>query len=182
MLICDANILIDLEIAGLAERTLGLFSCAVPDLLFYQELAERHGYLLHSGLELKELDPLQIARLMELVRKYPRPGRIDLATLVLAEAQGCPLLTGDASLRAAAAIENVEVHGTLWLVEQLVTRGGLSVTGAIAAYAELRSAGRRLPWAKVEAQLSQFAAAIEGGVSPGASRSDRRDRGAGGSG
>lgn len=93
---------------------------------------------------------------MALDLKHPRPGRMDLAALTLAEAEACPLLTGDAPLRAAARIEEVEVHGTLWLVEQLVGRGELSGTAATESYAKLRNAGRRLPWDEVEKQLSKF--------------------------
>lgn len=173
VLICDANILIDLDIAGLTGPAFGLFRCAVPDLLFYEELAARHGHLLASGLELKELDSVRVIRLTALVLRHPRPGRIDLATLALAEAEGCPLLTGDASLRAAALLENVQVHGTLWLVEQLVKVGGLTLAGAIGAYERMRQAGRRLPWTEIEKQLSQFAADLQGVDSEESNSSER---------
>lgn len=156
LLVCDANILIDLDIAGLIGPAFSLFRCSVPDILFHDELAERHGHLLGRGLELKELDASNITRLVDLIQRHPRPGRIDLAALTLAEAEACALLTGDDALRNAARKESVEVHGTLWLVGELLTRGGLSAADARAAYDRMRRAGRRLPWAEVERQLRDF--------------------------
>lgn len=62
----------------------------------------------------------------ELARRYPRPGRIDLISLVLAMGEKAMLLTGDEALRVAAFQEGVEVHGTLWLLDTMVELGAIS--------------------------------------------------------
>ena len=60
------------------------------------------------------------------------------------------------ALRKAAEKEAILVQGTLWVVEQLVTHGVLSVEGAVAAYDKMAKAGRRLPWALAKQRLTQL--------------------------
>src|SRR5471030_1627736 len=96
LLISDANILIDIEIGGLVAPMFSLdYQFAVPDVLFYEELEERHSYMLGMGLVVKDLNEALVTRVSKLAAQYPRPGRNDLFALVLAENEECPLLTGD---------------------------------------------------------------------------------------
>jgi predicted nucleic acid-binding protein len=157
LLISDANILIDIEIGGLVAPMFSLeYQFAVPDVLFYEELAERHSYMLEMGLVIKELDEALVTRVSQLAAQYPRPGRNDLFTLVLAANEECPLLTGDKDLRTAAETENIEVRGTLWLVNELVTTGKISAHVARGAYQRMRVHGRRLPWDLAESGLREI--------------------------
>jgi len=157
LLISDANILIDVEIGGLVAPMFSLdYRFSVPDVLFYEELDEQHGYLVEMGLEIRELDERMVARVSELAGQYKRPGRYDLFALVLAAAENCPLLTGDKDLKAAAESENVDVRGTLWLVEEMVRAGKISVQIARNAYQRMQVHGRRLPWKEAEERLTQF--------------------------
>jgi predicted nucleic acid-binding protein len=154
LLISDANILIDFECGGAVEvlfrfgRVIG-----VPDVLFEQELRARHTHLLALGLRSMVVEPAAVARAVALARVYRRPSRIDLLALALAEFQRCPLITGDRHLRAAAEAEQVEVHGTLWVMAQVVAAGSATPAHARVAYAAMRDQGRRLPWALVNEQL-----------------------------
>ena len=155
LLISDANILIDIEIGGLVAPMFSLdYQFAVPDILFYEELEEQHAHLIDMGLQPKDLDEAMVARVSELVTQYPRPGRNDLFALVLAAKEECPLLTGDKDLKAAAETENVEVRGTLWLVNEMVQTGKITVHVARGAYQRMRAHGRRLPWDMAEQMLA----------------------------
>lgn len=157
LLISDANILIDIEIGGLVAPMFSLdYQFAVPDILFYEELEEQHGHLLDMGLQAKDFDEAMVDRVSELAVQYPRPGRNDLFALVLAAKEECPLLTGDKDLKSAAAAENVEVRGTLWLVNEMVRTGKITVAVAQGAYQRMRAQGRRLPWEVAEAMLKEF--------------------------
>jgi predicted nucleic acid-binding protein len=82
-----------------------------------------------------------------------------LFALVLAATEKCPLLTGDKALKAAADAENVEVHGTLWLITEMVRQGRISTQVTRGAYHRMRSNGRRLPWDKAERLLAEIEAA-----------------------
>jgi len=155
LLISDANILIDVEIGGLVAPMFSLdYRFSVPDVLFYEELDEQHGYLIDMGLEVRELDDRMVARVFDLAGQYKRPGRYDLFALVLAAEENCPLLTGDKDLKAAAESEHVEVRGTLWLVEEMVRAGKISVQIARNAYQRMQVHGRRLPWNEAEDRLA----------------------------
>lgn len=159
LLISDANILIDIEIGGLVAPMFSLqYQFAVPDVLFYEELEEQHNYLLEMGLSARVLDEEMVMRVVELVTKYPRPGRNDLLALVLAEKEACPLLTGDKALKAAAENENIAVRGTLWLVNEMVCSGTITVQVARAAFQQMRAHGRRLPWDMAEKMLVELGA------------------------
>ena len=157
LLISDANILIDIEIGGLIAPMFRLeYQFAVPEILFYEELDGQHAHLLDMGLQPKELDEAMVARVSEFATKYPRPGRNDLFALVLATSEQCPLLTGDKNLKAAAESENVEVRGTLWLVNKMVQSGKITVHVARNAYQLMRAHGRRLPWNVAEEMLAEL--------------------------
>lgn len=155
LLISDANILIDIEIGGLVAPMFSLdYQFAVPDVLFYEELEEQHSYLLDMGLAARDLDEAMVASVAQMAEQYPRPGRNDLFALVLAAKEQCPLLTGDKDLKAAAENENVEVRGTLWLINEMVMAGKITVQVARGAYQRMRAHGRRLPWDTAEQMLA----------------------------
>jgi hypothetical protein len=65
-------------------------------------------------------------------------------------------LTGDSRLRTAGQTEGIDIHGSIWLVEQMVLARTITVRQAEASYAKMRDAGRRLPWDEIEKQLRTF--------------------------
>lgn len=159
LLISDANILIDIEVGGLLGTMFRLeHRFAVPDILFAEELKKHHPNLPSMGLEVLTLEAAAVEDALTLSMRYGTRGvsRNDIFALALARQETCPLLTGDRRLRDAAMAEQTEVHGTLWLVEQLFVSGVVDLAEAQAAYAAMRKNGRRLPWAEVERQLAVF--------------------------
>lgn len=159
LLISDANIIIDMK-AGDLLRLMFRFDAtfAVPDLLFEEELRADDPDLPQLGLELLELHAETVAYADALIAKYRRLGASinDLLALALARQEKCPLLTGDLRLRAAAQDEGVEMHGTLWLIEQMLKGRTITVKQADTAYDRMRQARRRLPWGEVEQQLREW--------------------------
>lgn len=157
VVISDANVLIDLDEAELLPAFFSLPDrFAVPDVLFYEELADQHPSLPEMGLLLLSLSGDSVLESVRLVGLYAKPSRIDLLALALAKQEGSPLVTGDRRLREAANAEGVTVHGTLWVMERLVSAGRVTVEEAESAYRRMREAGSRLPWDEVEAQLTEW--------------------------
>jgi len=151
LLISDANILIDIVEGEVVDPVFELpYEMCTPDLLYYDELATHHPDLVEKGLALKDVQGEFLLQVPALQEKYKKPSRYDCLALALATQEGCPLLTGDKYLRAAAEQENVEVYGTLWLIDRAVEHGVLSQEGARLAFCRMRQAGRRLPWSTVE--------------------------------
>ncbi len=161
LLISDANILIDLEDGELITELFKLpFQFQVPDMLFVDELEADHGYLLEYGLQFGELTSKSMAEVEVLVNKYKQPSRYDCFALMLAKQEKCPLLTGDQNLRKAAEHENIEVKGTLWIVEAMITHQVITIHAARIAYQRMKQKGRRLPWDVAENRLSELEASL----------------------
>ncbi|WP_043637278.1 PIN domain-containing protein [Desulfovibrio sp. TomC] len=153
-LISDANILIDIQTGELLASMFSLdFQFAVPDILFYEELEEQHGHFVDMGLIIQSLDSLLVKRVEDLARIHRKPSRNDLFALALAEHRKCPLLTGDDDLRQAATREEVQVYGTIWLIEQMIIQGRITATVARNAYSLMKKDNRRLPWRLAESRL-----------------------------
>lgn len=161
LLISDANILMDVEVGDLVAPMFSLgYQFAVPDLLYYEELEEQHAHLRDMGLQTRTLSSESVERVQTLSQTYAKPGRNDLFALALAEVEKCPLLTGDAALRQAAEMEQVEVKGTVWLISEMVREQRITVTVARAALHKMRVSGRRLPWETAEQMLVALEAAL----------------------
>jgi len=157
LLISDANILIDITVAGLVKEMFNLeYDFAVPALLFEQELKANHADLVKKGLNLIEIEQDDIDKIEELSKKYKGVSVFDLMTLTLAGQQRALLLTGDRKLRQVCMTEGIEVYGTLWLIEQMFLEKQITVDQADNAYKRMEDEGSRLPWGEVEKQIKRF--------------------------
>lgn len=159
LLISDANILIDMADGGLLQAMFRLEETfAVPNVLYEEELATRHPELLGLGLVSMNLQGegvIEAYRLRTLCTGRTAPSQNDLFALMLAKQERCPLLTGDGRLRKLAEREHkdVELRGTLWLVEQMVREKLITVEEARTAYQKMEEAGSWLPWREAERRL-----------------------------
>ena len=122
ILVSDANIFIDVAVSNLSRAMFRLEdTIATPDVLYHEELQEHHPELPGLGLQVEQLSSEGVTEVERLRTVYTDPSSNDLFALALAKTNEWTLLSGDGSLRQAAAAEAVEVHGTLWLVERMVT-------------------------------------------------------------
>ena len=165
-LFCDANVLIDLEDGGLLEVFFRLpFRFRIPVDLYIDELREQHARLRQQReLKLEELDAGTLEVAGRLFRRYGGINEHDSFALALAKRGAGILLTGDRRLRAAAEREKVSVHGTLWIVEQLLEFGLVSPEQAWTAFERMKAAGRRLPWDRARALCQRRQHRTSGGV------------------
>ena len=157
LLISDANILIDIENGDLTLIVFRLpYEIAVPDILFEVELRERHSRLLEAGLKVKSLTADSVKKAEHLRAQYPGPSILDHSALALAAQEQCALLTGDKHLRAVAQKEGVEVHGTIWIIEQLLKQRLIQVHKAKTSFDTMKATGSRLPWGDVDKLVNQW--------------------------
>ncbi len=87
------------------------------------------------------------------MEKALRPSRQDLFALVLSREIEAILLTGDGSLREAAEREGVQVHGTIWLLDQMVEHEIIDKQERAASLKLMVESGSRLPWEEIKARL-----------------------------
>ena len=159
LLISDANIIIDIVAGELVEAMFALeYEFGVPDVLYADELEAQHSTMLDVGLRQFELAPELVNSAIALYETaiVTKVSANDCMALALAQAEECPLLTGDARLKQLATSEGVTVFGTLWLVENMLNSGLLTAAEAEEAYQKMLEDGSRLPIREINKQLKKF--------------------------
>ena len=157
ILVSDANIFVDMDVAGWTRHMFRLDDTfATPDVLYHDELAEHHAELPGLGLQVETLSSAGVAEVARLATIYREPSTNDLFALALAKERSWPLLSGDRRLREAAQAEDMEIHGTLWLVERMIYGEIITVSQAEYGFDAMRNGNRRLPWAEVTEMLARL--------------------------
>ena len=157
ILVGDADIFIDMDVGDLIRPMFRLADIfATPDVLYREELKEHHAELPALGLRIERLNGAEIAEVDRLSILYPDPSFTDLFALGLAKQRQWPLLSGDSGLREVTVKENVEIHGTIWILERMVKCKVLSLERGRFALRLMRNSGRRLPWAEAEEMLARL--------------------------
>lgn len=124
VLVSDASILIDLAKWSLLNELFKLpFEFVVPDALYDDELIDLgeidREYLKELGLRIESLDAEGMARAISLQAVQPKLTLHDCLAVTLALTNDWTLLTGDKRMRSVATSRAVQVHGVLWVIEQL---------------------------------------------------------------
>jgi predicted nucleic acid-binding protein len=68
----------------------------------------------------------------------------------------CPMLTGDQRMREVAEKLNIEVHGSIWIVDELVTKSLISNEKAIELFEQLLITNSRLPKDEIEKRINKL--------------------------
>jgi len=159
ILVSDTSVIIDLERGEFLETVFQLaVDFAVPDLLFHRELAGPLGnQLLALGLRVEELLPDEVQGATVLRRADATLSLPDTFAFALAQGRQWTLLTGDAGLRRTAEAHAIEVHGTLWVLDQLEAQQACSLEVLAAGLTKTAEHPRcRLPKAEVTARLNRY--------------------------
>lgn len=119
----DTNVWLDfvtinrLEIPFKLPYTYIMNDDAIEDeLLSPKELREN---LVGLGLQAVELTEEEFYLAEEYNQKYAKPSLYDCVALAIAKVRGITLMTGDGPLRKAAEQEQVQVMGTIGVLDQL---------------------------------------------------------------
>lgn len=159
VLVSDTSVLIDLERANLLEEMFLLpFEFAVPDLLYGRELAGELGdRLVQLGLRIEELTPVELRRATTVNRLHSRLSVPDTFAFAIAESRGWGLLTGDGTLRELAIAEQIDMHGVLWLFDQLADGNFVAIDRLHGGLSMLSAHPRcRLPTSELRRRLARF--------------------------
>lgn len=129
----DANVFIDMESMGVFDLWVQLGYETLTTSLIVLELeegghAEALAYIETDGISV--VDPASDA-VDRLYSELPGLSFEDASVLCLAMEREAILLTGDKTLRNAGEVRQVEVHGSIWVLDQLVRNGKLA--GKVAA-------------------------------------------------
>lgn len=155
--VTDTNVWIDLRVGNLLDNVFELDArWMIPDLVGRELGPERKELLIEWGLEERSLSGDEVETLARLNQNYSAPSRTDMATLVVARAEDGILVTGDGALRSAAEEEDIEVHGTLWVLDALVKTQTVAPPEAARALQLMMEAGRRLPKDEVNQRIAEW--------------------------
>jgi predicted nucleic acid-binding protein len=129
VIVNDASCLIDLQKGRLLHVMVALpFRFVVPFTVRESELlkftAQEWQMLEDGGLETHDLPPNEMGEAQSLQAQHPALSTNDAICLVTTvQYDGAILLTGDAALRRVAEAKAVQVHGVLWLLDELQVAG-----------------------------------------------------------
>ena len=149
--VLDAGVVFDFAAGDLLDALFRLpFAFCTPDLLTAELKRPPATLLVQLGLEVETMPGESLVEIIALRSGYSALSLNDVAAFVLARNLGVGLLTGDRRLRALAEQSGVEVHGTLWLLERMITHELIAPSQAVAALDAMLGAGSRLPAAEVQ--------------------------------
>jgi predicted nucleic acid-binding protein len=125
IVVSDSSCLIDLRKVSLLAAFLKLpYEVLIPNILFDDELlkftATEKRALLRGGLNVVEVPGTGVLRARQIIQTTPRLSINDGFAFAVAESRaGCILVTGDGLLRTVATEHGIEVHGVLWIIDEL---------------------------------------------------------------
>jgi predicted nucleic acid-binding protein len=163
IVVSDTSCLIDLRKVSMLEQLLRLpFEFLIPNTLFEEELLKftpaQKKSLLRGGLKVIDLPGEQVLRAQEIIREVPQLSVHDGFAFALAEQhEGCILLSGDDAMRTLAARRSIEVHGVLWVLDQLHANNlstAASIVTVLRAFQEDLTV--RLPRREIAAYLKRY--------------------------
>jgi predicted nucleic acid-binding protein len=163
IVVSDSSCIIDLRKVSLLDVFLRLpYEILIPNTLFEEELLKftevQKRALIKGGLKVIDLPGESVLRAQQVIRSAPRLSVNDGFAFALAESHpGCILLTGDGCLRDLAAAQKIEVHGFLWVVDQ-IHRHKLSAANLLCAALRLLSddPAVRLPKGELTALIKRI--------------------------
>ena len=158
----DANILIDCTEIGLLEYVFQLpFQCKTTDLVWNElkrpdRRAAIQPFVEKGLLCITTFSAEQFEEIAVLMTRHPGLSLADCSAWYGAEANKAILLTGDGLLRKTASNHGIEVHGTLWLFDELVKNGALDSNAACLMLQQLSTLNRWLPEKEMQIRIKMW--------------------------
>ena len=157
----DANILIDMVKIGLADLLFQLNIDIRTTDVVWQEIAVLQQMVLqpfidHGVLGIERFNAVEVVEIAASTRKYYGVSFEDCSLLVAAKRENAIVITGDRKLRKVIEKEKIEVHGCLWLFDQLVESGIITPTSAAQKLKELQGVNARLPVHDVDNRITRW--------------------------
>lgn len=156
--VSDTNIWIDFRNAGLLNELFQLpFTLCCTEFVISELQDMQCEVLIQRGLQVEQLDGDVIARLSTLMQAHNNSSLADVSCYLLAKESGRPLLTGDGQLRKQAVRDKLDVHGALWLLDQLVEHSIVQAHQAAEGLRQMLRHGARFPHDVCQERLATWA-------------------------
>jgi hypothetical protein len=157
LLVSDTNIWVDLFTGDIIEEMFFLpFHYITSEFAALELPSPQWDQLLALGVESISLDGDQVSALYLLSQTYHALSSTDLASFILARDLPAILLSGDKHLKSLAEMNNIEVRGALWVLDQLTFHKVLNSDRAARALNQMLANNARLPKDECEKRLKAW--------------------------
>lgn len=160
LVISDTNILIDLHTADLLDYFFSLpFEVHTTDFVLDEiertDQKDSIHEILHGGrLIVDSIFPEQMPEMISL--QVGNLSLTDCSVWFYARTTGAILLTGDGRLKKKAQEDGIQVHGILFVFDELVRLGLIQSTSAATRLETLANYNNRLPKEEVDRRLQEW--------------------------
>jgi predicted nucleic acid-binding protein len=155
--VVDANILFDAVKGGILHEMFQLpIIFMTSDFIAFKELKIPPLSFEREGIIIIELSKSQIRMLDEIHSSNKNLSINDISVFILAKEQGITLLTGDEALRTYAESSGLQVHGILWILDELVRNEIIRKRDAAYALRRMLDHGCRLPQKECDDRFSDW--------------------------
>ena len=163
ILVNDTNIFIDLHSVGLLEEMCRLpYEIHTVDFVV-AEIADADQRRIFDGLVARgeiSVDGFTADEVIEIVEEHSSvSGNLsipDCSVCYFARKHNVPMLTGDRRLRRYAEEQSIEVHGILFIFDELVRHDIISTSMAADRLEELFAINARLPKAEIRDRINRW--------------------------
>lgn len=163
ILVNDTNIFIDLHSVGLLEEMCRLpYEIRTVDLVV-AEIADADQRRIFDELVARgeiSVDGFTADEVIEIVEEHSSvSGNLsipDCSVCYFARKHNVPMLTGDRRLRRYAEEQSIEVHGILFIFDELVRHDIISTSMAADRLEELFAINARLPKAEIRDRINRW--------------------------
>lgn len=163
ILVNDTNIFIDLHSVGLLEEMCRLpYEIHTVDFVV-AEIADADQRRIFDGLVARgeiSVDGFTADEVIEIVEEHSSvSGNLsipDCSVCYFARKHNVPMLTGDRRLRRYAEEQSIEVHGILFIFDELVKHDIISTSMAADRLEELFAINARLPKAEIRDRINRW--------------------------
>ncbi len=155
----DTNILIDLKDLSLFEQFFSLnFEFHTTDLAFNEikGLKKQEISILKSNLKIKSFEADEFQKIVEKEKEYTGLSIEDLSILDLSISLNGILCTGDKRLKNEAKRKNLETHGILWIIKQMVVEKKITSNMAIQKLEKLEKTNPRISKKEIEILIEKL--------------------------
>jgi predicted nucleic acid-binding protein len=163
----DANIFFDLAHIDLLDEFFQLELTVSTSDLVYREIKDEEQkkkidkHKESGRFQILSLEGAEIAQLVSMQQRRKRLSLEDCSVVFLAQKHQGMVLTGDGALRKLAIAENVEVHGILWIFDELVRQNVIDCPTARTKLQKLMGLNSRLPQKECEKRLNRWQEIVE---------------------
>lgn len=162
LIITDTNVFFDIiEIRALPEFfALDYEICTtdfvINEILKSNQKEEVENFIRAKKLKILNLNPEEVESVLNFQTKRIFKGITDKTVLWKSIELKCPLLTGDKKLRKEAKDWGVEVHGSIWVVGELVNQQIVTKNNGVTLFEALKMVNGSLPHDEIDKLIKQL--------------------------